>query len=85
MGINELGRKENYVGSKFLIENYKDVQKNIIKTSNFLRNFGVSSIIKDVMEKTYYDTDDMFFCKIGITISINTYKGRNYADLIVRY
>lgn len=85
MGINELGRKENYVGSKFLIENYKDVQKNIIKTSNFLRNFGVSSIIKDVMEKTYYDTDDMFFCKIGVTISINTYKGRNYADLIVRY
>ena len=85
MGINELGRKENYVGSKFLIENYKDVEKNIMKTSNILRNFAVGSLIKDVMEKTYYDTDDMFFCKLGVTISLNTYKGRNYADLIVRY
>ena len=83
--VNDLGRRENYVGQKYLIENYKDIQKNIIKTSNVLRNFGISSTVKDVVDKVYYDTDDMFFCRLGITISLNTYKGRPYTDLVVRY
>ncbi len=83
--VNDLGRRENYVGEKYLIEAYKDIQKNIMKTSNVLRNFGISSTIKDVVEKTYYDTDDMFFCRLGITISMNAYKGRPYVDLVVRY
>ena len=83
--INEMGRRENYVGDKFLIENYKDIQKNILHTSNVLKNFGVSSPLKDVVEKKYYDTNDLFFRKVGINISINVYKSRPYADLVVRY
>ncbi|MBR2468489.1 MAG: hypothetical protein IKB42_05565 [Clostridia bacterium] len=83
--VNDLGRRENYVGEKYLIEEYKDIQKNILKTSNVLKNFGMSSNIKDSVEKTYYDTDDMFFCRLGITICTNTYKGRPYTDLVVRY
>lgn len=83
--ISELGRRENYVGEKFLIENYKDIQRNILKTSNLLKNYGVSSPLKDVLEKDYYDTNDMFFRKVGINISINIYKNRPYADLVVRY
>ncbi len=83
--INELGRRENYVGEKFLIEDYKDIQRNILRTSGVLKNFGVSSPLKDVVEKKYFDTDDMFFRKIGVNISVNIYKSRPYADLVVRY
>ena len=32
-------------------EEYKDIQKNILKTSNILRNFGISSTVKDAVEK----------------------------------
>lgn len=85
MAISELGRRENYVGEKYLIENYKDIQKNILKTSNVLKNYGVSTPLKDVVVKNYYDTDDLFFRKLGINISVNIYKGRPYADLVVRY
>ena len=85
MGINELGRKEKYIGVKFLIEDYKNIQKNIMRDSNILRTFWVESQDKDVTKRTYYDTDDMFFYRLGITISLNTYEGRKYADLIVRY
>lgn len=85
MAISELGRRENYVGEKYLIENMKDIQKNILKTSNVLKNYGVSTSLKDVVIKNYYDTDDMFFRKIGLNISVNIYKGRPYADLVVRY
>ena len=85
MAISELGRRENYVGEKYLIESYKDIQKNILKTSNVLKNYGVSTTLKDVVVKNYYDTDDLFFRKLGINISVNIYKGRPYADLVVRY
>ena len=85
MAISELGRRENYVGEKYLIESYKDIQKNILKTSNVLKNYGVSTPLKDVVVKNYYDTDDLFFRKLGINISVNIYKGRPYADLVVRY
>lgn len=83
--VNDLGRRENYVGQKYLIEDYKDIQKNILKTSNVLRNFGISLNVKDTVEKHFYDTDDMFFYRLGITISLNSYKGRPYTDLVVRY
>ena len=73
MAISELGRRENYVGEKYLIESYKDIQKNILKTSNVLKNYGVSTPLKDVVVKNYYDTDDLFFRKLGINISINIY------------
>ena len=43
MAISELGRRENYVGEKYLIESYKDIQKNILKTSNVLKNYGVTT------------------------------------------
>ena len=64
MAISELGRRENYVGEKYLIESYKDIQKNILKTSNVLKNYGVSTPLKDVVVKNYYDTDDLFFRKL---------------------
>ena len=85
MGNSEQGRRENYTGYKFLIDEYKDIHKNIMKTGTLLKNFGVSSSLRDVLTKTYYDTDDMFFNKKGINISINTYKKRPSADLIIRY
>lgn len=85
MANSEQGRKESYTGYKFLIEDYKSIFKNIMKTSTVLKNFGVSSSLRDVLIKTYYDTDDMFFRSKGINISINVYKNRPYADLVIRF
>lgn len=82
---NELGRQENYTGYKFLIEDYKSIFNNIMKTSSLLKNFGVSSSLRDTVEKNYYDTQDMFFRKNGVNISVNVYKNRPYADLVIRY
>ena len=85
MANNNLGRNENYVGEKYLIENYKEIKNNIVKTSGILKNFGVNPPLKDVVEKKYYDTDDLFFRQLGVNISVNVYKSRSYADLVVRY
>ena len=85
MANMDAGRRENYNGRKFLIEDYKSIYKNIMKTSQVLKNYGVSSSLRDVVTKTYYDTDNMFFKSKGINISINTYKNRPHADLIIRY
>lgn len=85
MANNEQGRKENYVGNKFLIQDYKSVYKNIVKISPILKNYGVSSSLRDTVIKTFFDTDDMFFSNKGINISTNVYKNRPYADLVIRY
>ncbi len=85
MANAELGRRESYTGNKFLIEDYKSVYKNIMKTSPLLKNYGVSSSLRDKIIKTFYDTDDMFFSNKGINISTNVYKNRSYADLVIRF
>ena len=49
MANAELGRRESYTGNKFLIEDYKSVYKNIMKTSPLLKNYGVSSSLRDTI------------------------------------
>lgn len=76
--------KSNYLASKFLLDNLKKDRQKILRAP-FLKGYGVSLYGKDVEQKIYYDTQDAFFHKVGITININKHKGANKAELVVRY
>lgn len=83
--MEQLERKKNYIGKKFLLNDYKLNIKSILSKNGFLKTYSISSALKDVVTKEYYDTKDRFFKSSGINISINRYKSRNFADLVIRY
>ena len=77
--------KSNYLGTKFLLDNLKKDKNTIFKTSETLKSYSVEYINKDIMHKTYFDTPDFYLHQRGIVININTYKGKQKAELVVRY
>lgn len=83
--MEEMVRRANYYGEKFLIPDFKKDIKNVFNFSGVLKTFDVSSPRKDTVLKTYYDTPEKFFRKSGINITVNEYSNRNYQDIIVRY
>lgn len=83
--MEQMVKRSNYHGQKFLIENLKTDKKSVLSYNGVLKTFGVSGMWKDRTVKTYYDTPDMFFRKKGINISIDTFSNKSMADLVVRY
>ena len=76
---------KNYTGRKYLLTNLRADEKAIMKAGGFLKTFAIYSPIKDTVTKVYYDTPDAYFQSIGIIININQYKGKDKAELILRY
>ena len=74
--------KSNYLGSKYLLDNLKK-QKIQILHAQFLKGYGISLYSKEVIVKTYYDTQDSFLSQVGITININ--KRKEGGELVVRF
>src|SRR5690554_4370264 len=83
--MEQMVKRSNYHGQKFLIENLKTDKQSVLSYNGVLKTFGVSGRWKDRTVKTYYDTEDMFFRKKGINISIDTFNNKKMADLVVRY
>lgn len=77
--------RSNYLGTKFLLDNLKKDKQLILKTSNVLKSYSVQFLSKDVLYKAYYDTPDFYLQSKGIVININSFKGKNIAELVVRY
>ncbi len=76
--------KSNYLASKYLLDNLKKDKMKILH-GQFLKGYGISLYGRDFEQKTYYDTQDTFFNKVGITININKIKGASKAELVVRF
>lgn len=77
-------KKSNYLGTKFLVDNLKKDRKAIM-AGGYFKGFGFDGLGKDIVTKSYYDTQDFFLQMHGITINKNDYKGKAYSDLVVRY
>ncbi len=77
--------KTSCLGSKFLLTNIKKEKPAITKSSALLRTFFKDFIAKEVQEKHYYDTKDLFFHKAGINIGFNYVKGAKTNEIVVRY
>ena len=83
--MEEMVRRANYYGERFLLTNLKKDKKSTLRFSGVLKTFDVSEPKKDKLTKFYYDTPNLFFRKNGINISRNVYSDKSYCDLVVRY
>ncbi len=82
--MSELVSKTNYIGTKFFVQNEKQVKREVMMRMGILNRFSITLFAKDTLIKTYYDTADGFFAKNGINININRFDGKE-AELVVRY
>ena len=83
--MEEMVRRANYLGQKYLLTNLKIDIKSTLRADGILRTYGISAPRFDTVKKFYFDTPDMFFRKNGINISLNEYSTKGYSDIIVRY
>ena len=83
--MEEMVRRANYTGEKFLVTNLKLDKKSVLRHDGVLKTFGISAPKFDTTKKYYYDTPNLFFRKNGINISVNEYSDKSYSDIIVRY
>ena len=83
--MDEFVRRANYIGSKYLLNNIKFDVRNILNKEGVLKSYGISPGLKDVIEKFYYDTPELFFRNNGINICVNKYNNKSYCDIVIRY
>lgn len=76
--------KENYLETKFSLDNLKQKETILNNKVTFLGFDRVGSN-KDLYIKEYYDTPDFFLQERGITINKNTIKGDKKSELVVRF
>lgn len=79
----EIFSKKNYIGTKFLVQEPKKLKSELSSRKGVFNSFVSSFFAKDEIIKTYYDTDDSFFQKSGISINIT--RAAKEAELVVRY
>lgn len=79
----EMVSKENYIGTKFLVQEPKKLKSELTSKKGLFASFVLSFFAKDEIIKTYFDTDDRFFQQNGISINIT--RSAKDAELIVRY
>lgn len=80
----ELKAKENYLATKFSLDNLKQVE-HILKNRATFTGFDRIGSSKDIYIKEYFDTPDLFLQDRGITINKNTIKGSKQSELVVRF
>jgi hypothetical protein len=83
--MDDFIKKSNYVGIKYMLNNYKIDVKGVLRRDGVLKTYGVSTPLFDTVIKYYYDTTDKFFRKNGINICFNVYKDKPYNEIVVRY
>ena len=81
----ELNEKVNFLDTKFSLDNFKKQKISILTNPTTFTGFDRIGSGKDVVLKEYYDTQDFFFQDRGITININTVKGKKTGELVVRW
>ena len=82
--IDQGESKMSWLGSKYLLSNPKK-EKNDLLNCYILRSYSKTFMGKEIQEKVYYDTPELFFHKNGIHIGTSAYKGQKEYSLIVRY
>lgn len=80
----ELKAKENFLETKFSLDNLKQVES-ILKNKATFTGFDRFGSSKDIYIKEYYDTPDFFLQERGITVNKNTVKGSKKSELVVRF
>lgn len=83
--MEEMVRRANYYGEKFLLTNLKKDKISTLRPDGVLKIFDISPPKHDKLVKYYYDTPNLFFRKNGINICRNVYSDKNYDDIVVRY
>lgn len=81
----EVGKLTSYLGGKFLLSNIKKEKLDIIYKSQVLSHYNKEYLGKDKYFKTYYDTPDFLFRKVGINICRTQIKGKPNGEIVVRY
>lgn len=81
----ELNEKVNFLDTKFSLDNFKKQKISILTNPTTFTGFDRIGSGKDVVLKEYYDTQDFFFQDRGITININSTKGKKTSELVVRW
>ena len=79
----EMISKKNYIGTKFLVQEPKKLKSELTGRKGIFGSFVASFFAKDEVIKTYYDTNDSFFQKNGVSINIT--RAAKDAELVVRY
>lgn len=82
---NQLLEKENYLCTKYYLDNLKKQRLEILNNPTTFTGFDRMSSTKDNLLKEYYDTPDFFFQDRGVAIHVNTVKGRKTKELVVRF
>lgn len=77
--------KQNYLNTKFVLDNLKRQQKTILTHKVTFTGFDRLGYEKDVMIKEYYDTPDFFLQERGLTVNRNVVKGKKTCELVVRF
>jgi len=80
-----MSEKENYLGTKFYLDNIKQMKTTILTNPTTFTGFDRMSFIKDLQIKEYYDTQDFFFQENSINIYLNQIKGNKTKELVVRF
>ena len=81
----EIAEKENYLGIKYYLDDFKKLKSSILTNPTTFTGFDRMSCIKDVQIKEYYDTKDFFFQERSLNIYIRQNKGSKTKDLVVRF
>lgn len=81
----EMSEKENYLGTKYYLDNLKQLKEAILTNPTTFTGFDRMSFVKDFQIKEYYDTKDFFFQERSINIYINQIKGSKTKELVVRF
>lgn len=83
--MENIEAKMSWLGGKYLLSEIKKEKNDLLYHSSVLRTYSKNYEGKEVQTKTYFDTQELFFNKNGISISISNNKGEKTSSLVVRY
>lgn len=81
----ELKEKANFLETKYSLDNLKKQKISILTNPTTFTGFDRIGSGKDIIIKEYYDTPDFFLQDRGVTINVNTVKGKKTSELVVRW